>query len=157
MDYIKITSSGEWSNYASLLLNQTNTQESKDKFHTYWIVAGHHIRTQIADDFKLARLLRYMLPPYTGASIELFRGENQERWNEGKVGLAWTPNINIAKMFGRGLNSMPIGGILLKAQFTPEAIISGPNHHSTYLGEDQFTVDPNYLANITIIEIYPSI
>lgn len=147
-----------WGEYAIYLLNEREiTSEAKDQFGTYWIEAGHHMREQIADDRTLVRLLRHLLPPYKGETIELFRGENRRRWQNKVVGLAWTASADTARMFGRGLNAIDTGGVLLKAFFEPEAIISGPNSHSNYLGENQFTIDPFAGTVITAIEIFPAI
>jgi hypothetical protein len=123
-------------------------------FGTYWIESGHKIREQINDDRKLIELLRFILTAYTGEGLTLYRGENIERFNNNQIGLNWTINIEVAKMFGRGLNSMPGGGLLLKGYFEPEAIICSPNNHSNYLGEGQFTVDPTSITNITVCESY---
>ena len=59
--------------------------------------------------------------------------------------------------FGSGLNAVGSGGVLLKAHFEPEAIISGPNAHSNYLGESQFTVDPFAVTTILATEFFPAI
>lgn len=153
-----IKEQGRWGAYANSLLNEPElTPSAIAQFGTYWIEAGHHIREQIGDDQLLIRLLRRLLPPYEGGSIELFRGENRTRWESKIIGLAWTSKANIARMFGSGLNALDTGGVLLKAHFAPVAIISGPNAHSNYLGEEQFTVDPFAGTAISMIEYYPAI
>lgn len=115
------------------------------------------MREQIADDRLLVRLLRHILPSYEGGAKELFRGENRNRWENRVIGLAWTSNIEAARMFGGGLNAVRSGGVLLKARFEPEAIISGPNTHSNYLGEDQFTIDPFSSSTFSAIEFFPPV
>lgn len=153
-----IKEQGHWATYAATLLNERKLQaETMDQFGTYWIEAGHHIREQIGDDRLLVCLLRHILPPYGGKAIELFRGENRDRWSNGAIGLAWSASAETARMFGRGLNAVGSGGVLLKARFEPEAIISGPNAHSKYLGENQFTVDPFAITTISASEFFPAI
>lgn len=153
-----ITEQKGWGPYAaSFLTGQRLTPEAADKFGTYWIEAGHHIREQIADDRVLVQLLRHILPLYEGEAIELFRGENRNRWEKHAIGLAWTSNLEIAKMFGSGLNAVHSGGVLLKARFEPQAIISGPNSHSRYLDEDQFTIDPFSSSTFSAIEFFPRV
>jgi hypothetical protein len=125
------------------------------RFASGWITAGHHIRDRIADDTLLVRVLRHVLPPYDGEARVLYRGENRDRWNARRVGLAWTPDIETARMFGHGLNAVTSGGVLLTAHFEPEAIISGPNAHSRYLGEAQFTVDVSTATSLVAIEFFP--
>ena len=154
----KITELKSWSSFAlSLLDEQELSMEAIESFGTYWIEGGHHMREQIANDQLLIHLLRRILLPYDGGPIVLFRGENRGRWDNRSIGLAWTSNIETARMFGRGLNAVRFGGVLLKACFQPEAIISGPNGHSRYLDEDQFTVDPSCFPSITPIEFFPRI
>lgn len=149
---------GQWAEYAmSLLSEQKLTSETVDQFGTYWIEAGHHIREQIGNDRLLVCLLRHLLPPYEGEAIELFRGENRDRWKCGAIGLAWSANADTARMFGSGLNAVGSGGVLLKAQFEPKAIIGGPNAHSKYLGESQFTVDPFAIMTNFATEFFPTI
>jgi hypothetical protein len=113
------------------------------------------MREQIADDRLLVRLLRHLLPPYSGDALTLYRGENSTRWAAGSVGLAWTDKIDVARMFGGGLNAFNSGGVLLRGVFGPTAIISGTNAHSSYLGEAQFTVDPFGGAHIVVLETFP--
>jgi hypothetical protein len=153
-----VTAQIRWSSYAAMLLGDRNlTLEAVDNFGTYWIVGGHHIREQIADDRVLVQLLRHILPLYKGGAIELFRGENRDRWERSAIGLAWTPNIEKARMFGRGLNAVSSGGVLLRAWFEPNAIISEPNSHSKYLGEVQFTIDPFAIGIVYAIEFFSPI
>jgi len=151
-----ITKQKLWSSHVDILLNQSDlSQDIVQQFSTYWIEAGHHIRAQIANDRLLVTLLRHILTTYNGNSVKLYRGENEKRWETGNVGVAWTTEIEVAKMFARGLNSNPLGGVLLEGDFKPEAIICGPNSHSTHLGEKQYTIDPFYSTSIVVIEKFP--
>jgi hypothetical protein len=155
-EFRNITKQKLWSNHVDFLLNQNaHSKDTIQEFSTYWIKAGHHIREQIANDRLLVTLLRHILPTYNGNSVKLFRGENEKRWETGNVGVAWTTEIDVAKMFARGLNSKPLGGVLLEGYFKPEAIICGLNSHSNYLGEKQFTIDPFSTANIVVVEKFP--
>ena len=157
-DLRKITEDGCWRLYAQLVLNDADLQlKARELFNTYWVEAGHHIRKQISDDLFLVQLLRHMLKPYEGCAVTLFRGESIERWEAGDLGFAWTSHIDVARMFGRGLNSIPTGGVLLKGHFDAKSIISGPNTHSRYLGEEQYTIDPFNCPDILIVEQFPRI
>lgn len=148
-----------WKAYANQLLLKEERQSPKfvEQFSMFWIEAGHHLREQVEDDRTLVCLLRYLLPPYKGEALELFRGENRSRWESGSIGLAWTRSIDTARIFGSGLNAINSGGVLLKSYVIPEVIISGPNAHSIYLGENQFTVDPYSLSEISVLEAYPTV
>ena len=152
----EITEAQEWRQLAEAIVCGIELPTSfKDAFSTYWIVAGHHIREQIDDDRLLCQMLRSTTPPYNGGSLKLYRGENMDRWNSSTIGLSWTPNIEVARMFGRGLNSVGSGGMLLIRKFSQGAIISGPNEHSVYLQEYQYTVDPMLADGLLVIERYP--
>lgn len=157
-DFRIITQQQDWQSQATLMLNQLeHLPETISAFGTHWIEAGHHIRSQLNDDKILAQLLRHVLPAYEGQALDLFRGENIARWQCKDIGFAWTSDKEMAKMFGRGLNAIDSGGVLLHARLKPEAIITGPNRHSIYLGEAQYTIDPSMLKEIETIEFYPPI
>ena len=128
----------------------------RHQFHTYWTVAGHHIRAHIDDDRVLISLLRLILPPYVGPSRTLYRGENLDRWNSRRIGLCWSDKIETARMFGRGLNATRAGGVLLQWQASSDAIIAGPSAHSLYVGESEYTLDLTETSEIEAIEHYPS-
>lgn len=130
---------------------------SVEDFGTYWIEAGHKMREQIDDDQRLCLLLRTVLPHYVGEDQALYRGENRSRFDRGTIGLNWTTEINVARMFAGGLNAIDGGGVLLKAQFPARKIIAGPNSHSVYLQEYQFTVEPPTLQEIELLEVFPQL
>lgn len=156
-DLKRTTDDGTWGSRADSIMKDAElSDEFRSEFDTYWIEAGHKIREQIGDDRCLVQLLRHVLPPYSGGAQTLFRGENVERWQVGKIGLNWTPDIEVARMFASGLNSVDSGGVLLQAHFTASAIISGPNAHSRYLVEEQLTADPAAASDIVELHRYPA-
>lgn len=151
----RITQDGSWHALASSVLKRESPLPgSIEDFETHWIEAGHHIRSQVNDDEMLCEFLRLALPPYIGTEMVLYRGENADRYKAGNLGLAWTPNRKTAEMFASGLNAINSGGLLLEALFPANAVIAGPNAHSRYLGEMQFTVEPKKGQNIKILHHY---
>ena len=152
----EITNATRWRDIAeAVALRQEALPATDDDFGTYWIEAGRSIREQVADDRLLCRLLRLVLPKYVGATVTLYRGENIDRWRAGSIGLAWTPDPEVARMFGQGLNATKAGGVLLQGTFEPASIISSPSKHSQYLQEEQFTVEPSLVRDIKVLEKYP--
>lgn len=153
----EITEQRRWRSHADLLISGRRlTPDARNQFETHWVEAGHRMREQIGDDVLLVRLLRRTLTPYDGSGeLELFRGENKNRWENRTVGLTWTTDIETARTFARGLNAVRSGGVLLKVRCKPDAIIGGPSNHSKYLGEFQFTVDPFSLNAIMALEFFP--
>ena len=153
-----VTKESKWQSEASNLLCCDNlTDDYYEKFHTEWTVSGHRIREQIGNDLFLIKLLRHVLPSYEGASQHLYRGENIERWNAKSIGLCWSSAEETAAMFGRGLNSTPTGGVLLKCNCKPEWIIAGPSKHSRYLGEEEYTIDTGLIKNVVVLKQYKEI
>jgi len=152
----EITNTGRWRSVAeSVVLDHEPVPVSPIDLGTYWIEASRCIREQIAEDQLLCRFLWCVLPRYLGSTVTLYRGENLGRWRAGTIGLAWTPDIEVARMFGRGLNATETGGILLQGTFDSASIISGPNKHSSYLQEEQFTVDLSLAPSLQVLEEYP--
>ena len=124
-----------------------------DGFHTLWTVRGHRIREQLADDALLFDVLRVLLPTYDGPDLMLYRGESLARHATRAYGAAWTNREDIALMFARGLNAWSDGGGVLLSTFAPaSAIIAGPSSHSVYLGEYEYVVDREKLAEVSILE-----
>ena len=154
----EVTKASRWRKVArAVVLGQGCLVPSEEEFGTYWIEAGHRIREQVSDDDLLCRMLRQLLPPYGGGPVTLYRGENLGRWQEKQVGFSWTREVEVARMFGRGLNATGTGGVLLRGVFSPTSIICGPNCHSEYLQEGQFTVDPSMTPNLEVVEEFPPI
>jgi hypothetical protein len=127
--------------------------------HSFWTEFGHKIRKKINNDIFLEGLLRKVLPKYSGAGITLYRGENTDRYNQGNIGFCWTESLKVAQMFASGLNACVSGGLLLKGNFSPQQIISGPSAHSVYLGEMEYTIAPSKLRleSIFVLKSYDQI
>jgi hypothetical protein len=147
----------KWNAEADALVRKIIADDAwPGNFGSAWTQHGRRIREQVGNDRLLCALLRRRLPPYEGGPVTLFRGENLGRWRAGALGFAWTPDVNVALMFARGLNAVAPGGILLRCTFEATSIISGPNDHSRRLGEHQFTVDPFSATAVEEIEEFPS-
>lgn len=152
----RASENAEWSSLACSLLKIRATAAAGAALHSEWTARGHHIRHQIGDDRLVCQLLRHMLPRYTGPSMRLYRGENLQRFREGKIGFCWTPRYKVAADFASVLNAGSGGGVLLSTTAQPEAILAGPSAHSSWLGEDEYVVDPSLLSALLPIRHYPS-
>ena len=152
-----VTQAGGWANVVRVLLRSRVSDVFRDVFDTYWIVAGQSIRAQVKDDRVLVAFLRQVLPPYTGGAVRLYRGENTRAHTRGHVGFAWSSNIEVARGFASAVNATPWGGVLLEGYFPRSAIISGPNEHSVYLDEHQFTADPFAGVPVSVLERHPPV
>lgn len=151
----RLTDSASWGEIvAKVLRGDLALPWGYEDFGTHWIVAGHRIREQVANDRALVQFLRKVLPPYSGAPLVLFRGESRERFLAGRIGLSWSTDQGVAEMFAGGLNSVG-GGLVLRAAFDQGGIIAEPNAHSRYLGEHQYTADPSAARRIEVVVEFP--
>ena len=152
----KLTDAGAWGHTVQSICDGGPHPWGNEDFDTYWIVAGHRIREQVVEDSVLASFLRQVLSPYRDGPVVLYRGENQQRFSAGAIGFSWSRCESVATMFARGLNAVGRGGVLLRATLDAPAVIAGPNRHSQYLGEDQYTVDPALCRGIAVVAEFPS-
>lgn len=121
-----------------------------DRFHTQWHVGHHHIRALVDDDDLLMDMLWKWLPRYNGSELLLYRGENLDRFELGRIGTAWSDKESVAKMFASGLNAEGRGGVILETTGTANSIIAGPSAHSIYLREYEYTIDRRRLSTIGV-------
>ncbi|MGE8066178.1 hypothetical protein [Pseudomonas sp. NPDC089569] len=124
-------------------------------FHTQWHVSHHYIRELVDNDELLMDMLWTWLPRYKGPGLLLYRGENIDRLECGKIGTAWSTKEETAQMFARGLNATGKGGVVVKTTAPADAIIAGPSAHSIYMGEHEYTVDVRRLGPISRTNCYP--
>jgi hypothetical protein len=128
--------------------------ETADSFHTQWHVSGHRIRELVADDELLMDMLWVWLPRYEGPHLVLYRGENRDRFQDGRIGTAWSDQRETARMFASGLNNTGEGGVILSVVAPSDAIIAGPSGHSAnWLREREFSVDWRKLDKSRIEQI----
>lgn len=147
----------DWTSVALDMAAEPAPAELRLRFHTQWTTHGAKMREQFNDDALLTAVLRNWLPPtHLRDPVVLYRGESLERYNNGKLGLCWTPKPPIAQQFARGLNAIgPAGGVLLKALVPCAAVIADPGPHSRYLGEEEFIVDPGGVTALEILNTFP--
>lgn len=131
------------------------TQELSEAFHTQWHVCHSRLRELVDDDNLLFELMWSWLPRYNGPDLVLYRGENIDRFQAGRVGSAWSDKRKTAEMFAGGLNAAGQGGLLLQATVPASLIIAGPSDHSLSMGESEFSVDTRKLTGIATIATFP--
>jgi len=127
-----------------------------EKIHLLWTVNGGHLRRKIKNDRLIADVLANYLPKYSGPPLILYRGECRFLYEDNQLGFCWTPCIEVAEMFARGLNAIESGGVLLKAEVPSEAIFTKPNAHSTkQMREFEYTCNPALLKKVEVIKWFP--
>ena len=132
-----------------------SSEQLAERFHTQWHVCHHYLRELVDDDDLLIEMLWAWLPRYEGPSLTLYRGENIDRFEDGRIGTAWTDKQETAEMFAGGLNAVGKGGVLLRIPAPAASIIAGPSKHSFYLGESEFTIDARKLGALDQVRAYP--
>jgi hypothetical protein len=127
----------------------------KTAIHMLWTVNGGHLRNKIRDDELILRVLKRTMPGYQGDGLTLFRGECTFLYEQKKIGFCWSSDIEVAKKFAQGLNALESGGVLLEAYVPPEAILTGPNFHSSeHLREFEYTCDPTNFHVIKTLQYF---
>ncbi|APC97928.1 hypothetical protein [Francisella frigiditurris] len=127
----------------------------RDAIHLMWTENGGHIRKKVADDNLVLEFLKRTLPKYNGGNMTLYRGECEFLYKDNKIGFSWTPKIEVAKMFARGLNAIESRGVLLKANVSKNAILCEPNNHSSkWLREFEYICNPKLIKNIEVLKYF---
>jgi len=145
----------EWRTFvAELASSAPSSLEEAERFHEHWHVCHHYLRELVDDEPAVLAMLRVWLPQYAGPDMTLYRGENLDRLEAGRVGIAWTPNIETARIFARGLNAQGKGGAVIRCLVPAAAIVAGPSRHSEHIQEAEFTADPRDLR-VQVLERHP--
>lgn len=146
----------EWRRQLAVAVNTPpSTQELSMAFHTQWHVCHHRLRELVDDDALLLDLAWTWLPRYEGPGLELYRGENIDHFEAGRIGSAWSDKLATAELFARSQNNSGKGGVVLRATVPASAIIAGPSAHSQRMDESEFTVDTRKLGSAAALTRFP--
>ncbi|HEY2532187.1 MAG TPA: hypothetical protein VGJ20_30385, partial [Xanthobacteraceae bacterium] len=131
----------------------------RQAFQAIW-VERKNMALSIDDPRLLRRALRFLLPPYSGPAVELYRGGTLHGWRRG---VSWTASIEVARKFY--LPDVIPGAVIVK---TPAAIICrieypepltaaelaelGDVHEIDFHAEQEFVVDAELLTRFEILE-----
>jgi len=113
---------------------------------------GYRFRQSVRDLTVVIAAFRHLLPPYSGPSLHLYRGELTSKHESRDYGFSWTTSLQIAQMFASrrmAVDNEP--GILLETIAPVEAIIAGPAPTSPNR-EHEHIIDPHKLKDIRVIE-----
>lgn len=148
-----------WNGWKRLLTKAKTCSVHPDFRSTFlalWEELGDSLRDRIDDDPVLFDLLWLVLPPYTGPSIELFRGESA--WNRRRrtYGPAWSADRAAATCFATGpFNRRCIGGTVLLRTVAPSAAIICAPHllGARRRAEEEYIVDRRRLSDgVTVLK-----
>ncbi|HLJ87089.1 MAG TPA: hypothetical protein VKZ53_09710 [Candidatus Angelobacter sp.] len=118
---------------------------------SFWITYGSYsIPRALKEDLvHLIDTFKFLLPPYTGPGLTLYRGELEARHKTSTYGISWTPKVDVARMFANRRQPDEGQGVTLKMDAAPTMIIAALTQHSqhtSYLGEDEYLVDPREIV-----------
>lgn len=144
--------------FSELMSGKYFSLANKDLFHTMWTVNGGHLRRKVNDDQLVLEVLKAFLPGYSGEGMVLYRGERQDFYRSDKIGFCWTPDVEVAKKFARGLNAIESGGVLLEGFAPSQAILAEPNSHSAEtMKEYEYTCNSSLIENLKPVEFFPKL
>ena len=106
--------------------------------------------------FLLADAFKYLLPPYAGSGLTLYRGELEARHRIGIYGIAWTPHLKTAQVFASRRYPDEGQGIVVRIEATSAMIVASLRDHSrhtTVLEEDEYFVDPRKIwGRVSVVD-----
>lgn len=120
--------------------------------HSLWIVHGWSIRSEIMDDDYVCKTLRKLLPSFIGTGMTVYRGQSAAEFRAGSTGISWSSSLKAAEVFMKRSRVICGNGLILRAIAPIDSIISGPNSHSAHLREAEYTIDPRYLIDLSVVD-----
>jgi len=127
-------------------------------FLSFWEEHGALARESVNDDIVLIDLLHIFLPPYTGRSVELFRGETALNRRKQTYGMSWSADRKAAAFFATQDERCchPGGSVLLRTVAPASAILGAPHVlGARYSAEAEYIVDRRRLSGVTVLERFP--
>jgi hypothetical protein len=118
----------------------------------FWISYGFHVGSSLKGDPILVDVFKYLLPPYRGPALKLYRGELHSRHLERIYGISWTPKLDVANMFANRRSGVDGRGVTLELEATPDMIAASPGEHTSWLGEEEYVIDPRLIRGVRVLD-----
>jgi hypothetical protein len=142
-----------WREAFSQLMTGTSPNEAVGRaLLSFWISYGFHIASSLQGDLILVDAFKYLLPPYSGPALKLYRGELRSRHMERIYGISWTPKLSVARMFADRRRDIEGFGVTLEIEATPEMIAASPGEHTSWLGEEEYVIDPRLIQAVRVLD-----
>jgi hypothetical protein len=104
----------------------------------------------------MIRVLRRLLPKYTGSPLRLYRGDSFRNHSRQTYGASWTTDRETAEAFATGaLQTSADGSVLLVADAPAFAIVCALSEQVDDLEAGEFIVDRRRLKRVRVLEWYP--
>jgi hypothetical protein len=125
---------------------------------SFWNNYGlHSIGRGLKEDLPhLIDAFKYLLPPYMGEGLTLYRGELESRQTMGVYGISWTPIFEKARQFANRRSPDEGRGVTLKIDAAPNMIVAAVKDYSQQtlvLGEDEYLVDPRLIHGRVFVAV----
>ncbi len=118
----------------------------------FWISYGFHIASSLKGDLILVDAFKYLLSPYRGPGLKLYRGELRSRHRERIYGLSWTPELSVATIFANRRLDDEGPGVILEIEATPDMIAASPGEHTSWLQEQEYVIDPRLIQAVRVLD-----
>jgi hypothetical protein len=124
---------------------------------SFWYTYGlHSVGRGLREDLPhLVDAFKYLLSPYAGEGLTLYRGEVESRYTLGVCGISWTPLLEKATQFANRREPDEGRGVVLKIEATPNMIVTAVkdySQHTLTLGENEYFVDPRLIQGKVSVE-----
>jgi hypothetical protein len=141
-----------WHDALGQLLTDASPNEDLGRaLQHFWISYGFHIASSLKGDSILVDAFKYLLPPYKGPTLRLYRGELRSRHLQRVYGISWTPKLGVATMFAdRRCNAEGLG-VVLEIEATPDMVAAAPDEHSYWLREEEYIIDTRLIHRVRVI------
>lgn len=146
-----------WTMAVDQLMTGPSPSEAKGRaLLSFWNTFGlHSIGRGLRQDLHhIVDAFKYLLTPYTGKGLTLYRGEVESRHMIGVYGISWTPIFVKAKQFADIRSPEEGHGVVLKIEATPNVIVAAVKEFSQQtltLGEDEYLVDPRLIQGMVSV------
>lgn len=119
-----------------------------------WLRHGDHLRDLTNGANVLAAGLRVLLPPYTGPTLMIYRGDSWFNRCRRTYGPSWTTSIEVARHFASDTpwRTCVGGSVLLETMAPADAIVCAPGQIDNRYGEREIVVEPRRLGKVNVVE-----
>jgi hypothetical protein len=136
---------------ARLKTGQSPNQKLGCFLVSFWITYGiSSIPKALKENLvELIEAFKFLLPPYIGPGLTLYRGELESRHIMNVYGISWTPILDVAKMYADRRDDDEGAGVVLKIEATPDMIVASLQQfsdHTSYLVENEYLIDPRTIS-----------
>lgn len=138
--------------FEQLLTGASPNEALGSALRRFWISSGFRIASSLKGNLILVDAFRHLSPLYSGPALRLYRGELYSRHVERIYGISWTPQLSVARMFGDRRQSIEGRGVTLEIDAAPNMIVAYAGEHTSWLGEEEYVVDPRLIRTIRVLD-----